>query len=158
MQTLRLWRTSGKLPSFLPWNLYLFLCFFTSPFLCETWNLSFPCFGIVKLSNRFAFISTYTYVSGAIEAALRFSTIIPSALPLSHRKHVRGGGGGGGEGVNIRPCISWSPFQIRRRGLLRQQARAQLLEKNANTCIVLSPEEKVSNRSAQIKLSTMFIF
>jgi hypothetical protein len=43
-------------------------------------------------------------------------------------------------------CNTWSRFQVRRRGLLRQQARAQLLEKNANPCIILSPEEKVSNR------------
>ncbi|KAH7434755.1 hypothetical protein KP509_06G033200 [Ceratopteris richardii] len=42
--------------------------------------------------------------------------------------------------------VGWSLVQVRRRGLLRKAARAQLEEKTAKSCLVLSPEDKISKR------------
>ncbi|KAI5074552.1 hypothetical protein GOP47_0010513 [Adiantum capillus-veneris] len=40
----------------------------------------------------------------------------------------------------------WSVVQVRRRGLLRKEARAELQEKSAKNCLVLSPEDKIAYR------------
>lgn len=76
--------------------------------------------------------------AGTAEAALR----VASALPVLETKRWRALRGGGESG-----CLGWSLVLVRRRGLLRRDARAQLQEKNAKSCIVLSPEDKISHRS-----------
>eukprot|EP00250_Pteridium_aquilinum_P010241 c19237_g1_i1 orf=375-1811(-) len=60
--------------------------------------------------------------------------VAPDSLLMFETSQWRGGNCG------------WSLVQVRWRGLLRKEARAQLQEKNAKSCLVLSPVGKVSNR------------